>query len=308
MISAREWNQLLASRRRNRVLSLSQRRGAAGRHPWFTTCVWNRDAEHWQATIKPGLVFNGRACDVTFDSVPLTDGPVVPLTTFRAIGTDAVSIDGIGEAVPEYFTARGVVDPLAITLDTEAGLTTEDQGDTSKACLLRACDIALHQERPRTTVDWSFGIGADGQFAQFRVGNAGALASKAYVRAMKQFTAIQPVDDLTRLQGGYDDDGIDSIKVCTVYLLSPAGAAYDSPPDETWTPHVKHDLFYNLAYGHTSASGPARQNLTLNLAGLGNAAGAQLTVNQLLAQSNDAANNALQFLLARESKGTFWSI
>lgn len=323
MIPASQWNELLARRRKNRIVSINERRGPKWRHHWFTTAAWNADKERWEATVKPGFVWNGRTCDVTAAvtgedglvvDVPLTDSPAIALTSFRHIGTDATSIDGSGEAVPGYFAARGVADPMTFTTDGEDGLTQVVSGLESPdkpQRLLRACDLVLYHDRPATTVDWTITPPEIGQQAQFNVGvkTAPSARNGAYLRVLKEFVTPSSVDVMTKLQGAYDADTRDALKVCTVYLLSPPDTAFDSPPDETWEPHVKHEQFWNLIYAHTAPAinAPAQQ-LAINLAGLGNAAGAQFTVNQILSQSNDAFNNALQFLTAREIVGRFWSI
>lgn len=321
-IPAAEWNNMVDYFFRHRLIHLLAQAGPdQWAHPWFTTCAWNPEALRWEATIKPGLV-NGRPPTVRVEvedevqDVPLTGDlnlnlqPQLPLTSFRSLGTGVVSIGGTAEPVPEFFKARGVADAVAISEDDlDLGITERVEGlveEQEQKRQLRACDIVLHHQRLKTTVDWAFGTGVDGVNAQFIVGIGGSMGSGAYLRNTARFAPVAAPTLDGRLDGSFEDDGIDSALMATVYLLSPPGAGPEAEIDETWQPFVKHALFWNAQYLVTAPQLTApRQNLQLELGGLGATAGAQLTVNQLLATNNDAANNALQFLSARLIEGRF---
>ena len=319
MITASAWNALLARRRRNRIVSVTQRRGGSWRHPWHTTLAWNADLERWEASIKPGFVDNGRMIDVTVSvetaegsaDAPLTDFPRLPITTFRSVGTDSISIDGSGETVPDYFRALGVGDPVTLSTEGDGGLVQEFSGlvdESASQRLLRACDLVLHHDRVATATQWQITPAETGSQAQFSViyKTAPNARDGAYIRAMSRYAPIVPVDDLTRLQGGWTDETFDSRHLATVWMLSPPGAALESSPDETWEPHVEYKLFWNATYEVTApVLGAVKQNLEVNLAGLGAAAGAQITVNQILSQQNDAVNNTLEFLTQKQITGKF---
>lgn len=319
MISASQWNALLASRRRNRIVSITERRGPKWRHPWFTTALWNAVKERWEITIKPGFVFNGREADVMAavdgEDVALTDAPAIPLTSFRAIGGSAnVTLDTVAENAPDYFQALGVVDASVITQDmAEQGILAAENGisDPSQERLLKACDVVVYHDRPASVVQWSLGTGLEGTFAQFAVGTKSAAGARdrAYLRISSRF---DPFDDpalLDRLAGQLDERTHDAKPVSTIYFLSPPGAANDAEIDQTWQPFIEYHLWWNLRYASRLpvVAAPV-ENLKIDLAGIGAAAGAQLTVNQLLAQNNDAFAAAAQFLSSRDAAGTFWSV
>lgn len=327
-ITAKAWNALLdvlAPMLRNRVLNVTSIGGGMWLHPWHTKASWNGAKKKWEAVIKPGFVFNGRTCDVTVSivnddgeakDVPLLDAPMIPLTSFRAIGTDAVSIDGSGEAVHEYFRYHGVGEPISFSTEGEEGIVEQVSGlaeDQTSKRLLRACEILLYHDRPAASADWTQGVGIDGSFAQFAIvyNTSGSARNGAYIRTAKAkpLTSDEDPASAAALGQRFADQAFDWLPLVTVYLLSPENAGFDSAPDETWTPHIQHHLFWNLHYGHTPVPPAAnQQNLTLNTAGLGGSAvNLQATVNQMLAQSNDAMA-ALNELLRNRVKGRFWTL
>lgn len=326
--SANTWNRLLDRLARFWPLGFLGSELSDWQHPWFTSASWNLEEKQWEATIKPGFVNGldvtaaipspegeGQGESKTVDA-PLTDSPSIPLTTFRSIGTDAISLDGSGEAVPDYFRALGVGDPISLSTEGEGGIVEQVSGlvdDQASKRLLRACEILLYHDRPAAEAQWTQGIGIDGTFAQFAIAYSAATDAKdhGYLRTAKELPLVTHEEDAAAaavLGLGFADTPYDWRQVATVYLLSPEGAALDSEPDETWEPHVKHHLFWNLHYAHTSLPpAAAQQNLTLNTAGIGGAAvNLQATVNLMLAQQNDAMA-ALNELLRSRVKGTFWT-
>lgn len=315
-IPAATWNELLTDMvplLRNRIMSVT----AVGqdrrwRHPWWTSLKWDAEAERWLATVRPGLV-NGR--DVTVSTtiegetadVPLTDQPSFPVGNFRAIGTDAVSINGSGEKVPPYFQKRGVAAPISFSTEGADGITQQITGllsDQEEQRLLRACDIVLRCHRPRSSVGWTLTPAETGTQAQIAVTITGSRAHKATLHVVRQHAPTPTLADLDLLAGALEDPGYDQAKICTVYFLSPLGAAYDSAPDATWQPHVEYNAFWDADYVISQAVLPAvNQPIQVNLAGLGGVAGAQITVNQILSSSNDAVANAIAQLTSRMSGG-----
>lgn len=315
-IPAVVWNELLADMvplLRNRIKSVT----AVGqdrrwRHPWWTSLKWDPEAERWLASVRPGTV-NGR--DVTVATaiegetkqVPLIDEPSFPVGNFRAIGTDAVSIDGSGEKVPPFFQKRGVANPISFSTQGTDGLTQEIEGllsDQEEQRLLRACDIVLRCHRPRSIIDWTLTPAETGTQAQIAVGITGSSAHKATLHVTRQHAPTPTLANLNLLAGALEDPGYDQARICTLYFLSPPGAAYDSAPDATWQPHVEYNAFWDADYVVNQAVLPAlNQPIQVNLAGLGGVAGAQITVNQLLSTSNDAVANAITQLTSRMSGG-----
>lgn len=315
-VPASQFNRMVDYFFRHRIAGLLAPPGTAEfAHPWKTAVAWNAERARFEAIIKPGLV-NGRppTIQATINdevrAVPLTDAQPLALTSFRSLGTGVVAIGGNAEAVPPFFRARGVGEAAVITEDDlDLGIVDRVEGlvsENEEKRQLRACDLVLHHQRPKTVVDWVIGLGVDGTGAQFTVGIAGSMGAGAYIRTTARFEPVTAPTLQGRLDGSFEDDGIDSVLLATVYLLSLPGAGPEAEIDETWTPFVQHALFWNALYLTTAPQLPVpRQQLQLELGGLGEPAGAQLTVNTLLAANNDAANNALQFLTARIMEGRF---
>lgn len=288
--------------------------GSTWRHSWFTSLKWDAVAKSWLANVRPGFV-NGQdvtvsvVIDKVSKDVPLTETPSFPVYSFRAIGSDTVSIDGSGELVPEFFQKLGVKASRQISTEGGDGLIEsvtglpDDSAETLPPRQLRACDLILRCHRPRTAVEWLITPAETGAQAQMTLLTTGSSSHKATLRQTARYEPIQTVPDLTRLEGLVADPGYDEAHVCTIYLLSSETAGPESEIDATWTPFVQHHLFWNADYVTTQPTIVPRQNLELNLAGLGGIAGAQFTVNQLLSLQNDAVNNALTFLLGREVTG-----
>lgn len=316
-IPASEWNRMVDYYFEHRLAGVLDLGGSKWRHPWFTSVAWNVDRERFEAVTKPGLV-NGRDVLARVESpddpdlrvdLPLTDTPRIALSSLRSITT----------AVPEYFVRLGVrsVEPLTadaleegVQVDiTEERLAASADADIAASILperqLKACDLVLYQQRPRSVAQWEITPAEIGQQAQFSVGVVGTLARHAYVRSVPEHVPPAVRDAMATLTGEVEDTGLDSVKLCTIYLLSPPGAGPFEEIDSKWEPHLQHELFWNASYRYTQPVVTGSQNLTLNLAGLGNVAGAQLTVNQLLATQNDAFAASRQFLAAREINGKF---
>jgi hypothetical protein len=313
-VPASAWNRLVDYLFQHRLLSVVSLGGSQWRHPWFTSVRWDDETQAWRAHVRPGFV-NGQ--DVTVSviieeerrDVPLTEDPTFPLSSFRALGSDTISIDGSGESVPEFFQRLGVRAPRQISTEIGDGLVEtitglpEDAAEALPPRQLRACDLVLRCLRPRTAVEWLITPAETGAQAQLTLLTTGSSAHQASLRITSRYQPIQAAADLTRLEGLVTDPGFDEAHVATVYLLSPESAGPESEIDATWTPYVEHHLFWNADYLTTQPTIIPRQNLELNLAGLGGIAGAQFTVNQLLSLQNDATNNALTFLLGNEVTG-----
>jgi hypothetical protein len=313
-ISARDWNSWIDRLKRSRLLAaLSLGRGG-WRHPWFTSARWNAEEQRWEARVKPGFV-NGldptvRVLDARGESrnVGLTEtpGPVVPLVSFR-----------VPQPTPDFFVPLGVaktpaVDGGALLEAAQSGGPVAVAGLLGEAMptrLLRACDLVLHQPRARTEIDVvTDGLGgAAGTGAQFRVRYVGGMG-RSYLRPTSLYQPNVTGDLASLVQGTLTDAGEDTRLVATVFFLGPEGVLNpDVPVDETWTPFVKHGLFWNLAYSSPSLlylpdSAGLRIDVPL-------AAGvATPVINQLLSQVNDANSALAQFLAARRAEGRFWSV
>ena len=324
-ITANAWNKLVDFLRRHQLLGCTTLTNSTWRHPWQVDVTWNTEAQAWQARVVPGFV-NGQDATVSVEviengqrqwkDVPLTDDPAIPLTTFRAIGSDAepdnILTSGTGdtnlnyEPVPEFFTSLGVGSRSSVQVNADMGFVTNSAEPSSKR-KLRACDLVLHHDRPATTSSWITGTGFDGTFASFAVGTKQRANARphAYLRTSKRFKeALQP-DPVQQLKGVWEDVDHDSLLIATVYLLSPEDDTSDTL-DETWTPYVKHQVFWNLLYAHNRQGKPLNTNPLILNTGL--AAGLLDQIgNQMLAQVNDATQAVYQFLSNHRIEGRFWS-
>lgn len=338
-IPAPSWNGMIDRLGRNRILGVTLLNGGTWRHPWNVSAAWNDGRQAWQAQIEPGFV-NGQDAAVevpvelasrdTLDRLKsagekpvknveawLTEFPAIPLTIWRSLGPDAepsvatvTPEGGISlsfEPVPEFFASRGVATPQAITLDEGTSATAQVAGGDER--LLRAMDIILVKDRIGTSTSWSEGSGIDGTFAQFTtvVTKAPSHRERAVIQTRQQWTAPQEAAPETMLSGGWEDRTFDEYLLATVYLLSPPKTPRNSIPDGAWTPFVAHRLFWNLNHDTNHPLPPlATQNLTL-FTGLAGGLADPL-INIILAQVNDAASAAAQFLRLQKIEARIWSV
>lgn len=297
--------------------------GATWRHPWQVTPAWNGSA--WAASIMPGLV-NGDDATVSIGGVDvrLSDLPSIPLTSFRAIGSDADPADateddsGDGslnvtfETVPPFFAAKGVAAPAPIS--SAAGSDTVDTSNNfvpAGACLLRACDLVMNMDQPATATQISTSAGV-GSAPIVQVSNTVITAPNArtlaYITATSQFVAPAPPDPTDQLSGNYAGPTTDSFLLATVYLLSLPNAAPGSVPDMTWTAYVAHQpgAFWSLAHILNQPTQPPTSDLSLDtglLGGIGDS-----TNDFLLGQVNQGNSQAAQFLQATTLTGVFYNV
>ena len=343
-ISATAWNKLMAFLWANRIVSVRVLGSGGWKHPWHITPAWDAERSLWRMRITPGFV-NGLDATVSLpaelapeDTLArlkrageqpeskqsieswLTEEPRVPLTSFRAIGMDAsassASTDADGnvslsyEPVPEFFLAQGVVAPPDITFDASA-FTESQTGtfqDSASKRLLRACDVVLYQDRIATTTQWTTGAGVDGTFAQFTVTTYKALnhRERAYLRLMPKYDPPLLATRQDQLAGDWSDTTRDEKHLATIYFVSPEGAPLGSQPDGSWTPHVRHRLWWNLLHATNQLKPPlAHANLTLTT-GLAGGVGDPIN-NLILAQINDEHSAAAEFLGRERMEGRFWT-
>jgi len=325
-ITATAWNKLVDFLRRHQLRGCTTLTNGTWKHPWQVDVTWNTETKTWQARVVPGFV-NGQDVTVSVEvikngqrqwqDIPLTDDPAIALTVFRAIGSDAEPDNILTsetdettlsyEPVPEFFTALGVGSRSSVHVNADSGFVT-DSAEAQSKHKLRACDLVLHHDRPANTSSWITGTGFDGTFASFAVGTKQRANARphAYLRTTKRFEVTAPPDPLQQLKGLWEDTDHDSLLIATVYLLSPEDRTSDSV-DETWTPYVKHHVFWNMLYAHN------RQGMQLNanplILNTGLAAGLLDQIgNQMLAQVNDATQAAYQFLSNHRIEGRFWSV
>ena len=333
-ISATAWNNLIDRLRRDQVLGCTVLQSGAWKHPWQVSAAWNPDLGQWEAEIQPGFV-NGLDAEVSLraeeapeatlvrlglkpdkagdDAVDawLTEQPRLPLTQWRAIGSDAppesVSLSGPGdivtshESVPEFFLALGVTAPPRELFSPSS--------PAPGTRLLRATEIVLRKDRLTTGSDWTFGAGIDGTFAQFNVTYhlPPGARERAYLRCATKYVPPQPPDPIQQMQGVWEDEGYDPLHIATVYLLSPPDAPAGSEPGPEWAPHMRHRVFWNLVHA-TNLQPPegGSDNMTL-FTGLAGGI-ADPIFNEMLATINDKNDALMEFLGNRTIEGHFWNI
>lgn len=302
-VPASEWNRMVDYMLRNGVRSVLACDAQEWSHPWKTLVAWNETKTRFECRVKAGFV-NGADVltkivgeDDVVSDVPLSDSPAIPVLSTRAVTA----------GVHPFFAALGVKETSSPTEDQiEQGITEIISGlpsDSSAERILRAADIVLRCFRPKTIVEWRAQPVETGSQAQFSLGSSGSYGPPQLIITSRFNQASSTPTDAQRLEGVVDDQGYDECLIATVFFVSPAGVAPDYELGKDWQAFTQHDLFWNAEHIVTGAISPEPENLSLNLAGLGNAANAQFIVNSLLAAQNDAMAAALQFLNAREIKG-----
>lgn len=310
------------------------------RHPWWTRLVYLGAERRWVAIVNPGFVngkvpvyrarmtewispdyginpLNGRRyfSDPVFGpgeerstgsqvDIPLYGNPAIALS-WRKLGFDG------DDAVPQFFQDRGVQRPPNLEQQLLSGrINVASQMQKPGARLLRACDIVLHQPRQAltSTVNIEPGIvtGMSNVMQTLSLRSPSASdALKIYASSRFEPSAgIQSsIDPVAR---DYEEATWDEILVSTVYLLSPPNMAPESEPDARWTPFVRHNLFWNLAYAQPRLQALRDDPGTPYIPPLAGGA-AQLVINFVTASLNDATRDALNILRAHSMAGRFWT-
>ncbi len=315
-LRADEWNAMIDDVRRGRILSLLVLEGQRNTHPWFTRPSWNAEEQHWECIVRPGFV-NG--LDVTAsvlgdDDVlvdrPLTDVPFIPLSAgWRKVGADGdpviSSASDTGdisvsyEPVPEFFVALGVAGKASATIsvDDPASVLSALSDVATSPRRLCAMDLVLYHDRP--------GLSADSN-GQPTLANAPQARQNAYIRATRKIADATTSDPLQQLAGNWQQDRHDSILIATVFMLSPEDAGSEAEVDETWTPYVKHEVWWNLCYAHNVPDFAVRSDLALQTGLAGGVA--DPLIQQILDANNAASAAALDILTTTQVEGRWWSV
>lgn len=313
---------------------------ALWRHPWFISARWEWKEDgtgEWRAFIRPGFV-NGHDTYLTMPAdwpegtprdedarehdVSLTDAP----TPYLALGgwrnplmPDRVSaslsgqiIASAAEGYPKFFEKLGVK-PAAKGGDVTKPGALEGEFDETRTREIRALDVVLSKARigTRLQIDVHDPL-VDAQTESISTvflndalratqGRAKLRAVAKYVPSEEQSLALMYG---TLLNAG--DRQYDELKMATVWIVSPPGAASDDEPDATWTPYPQHFVFWNLQHASRlippKAPNPPLQ-LSVPLAG----GIAQPVINALLSFVNDQNAEAEAFLNQADARGMFWS-
>jgi hypothetical protein len=216
------------------------------------------------------------------------------------------------EAVPEMFLNMGVKPESANfigNLNTGIQIVETPDDDPGESPILRACDVALYLDRPSAKVEVMRGVGAlDGYNSILTIiyNRSAHARDHPWLDLTPKYRPRTEVDLGDFLQESTDPE-FDTIKVGTVYFISPPGASPEDPMEETWNAFAKHDLFWNLAHAPQRIPDPTPiEPLRLRtglMAGM-----ADIIFADLLALNSDAFLSAAQILRNRNLAGRFWSL
>ena len=297
------------------------------RHPWQISGRWDPEQERWECQVYWQSYVNGQevlAPYMDLDSVPdltldrleaegrddedlvqpyLSEEPWFPLPEMRKVGSDAeIAVEG-SEPVPEYFAQRGVLpaDEVVVLSESLSVRLGGSPGGRENRRLLRGCDVVLSQ--PREAAD----LEADDRGRLYATLRTPLTRSPSIRLQGDRYEApAEPETLQEQLAASVSDDGIDELKVGTIWLLSPPGANLGSEPDATWTFYAEHDLFTNLNHEVTrdiDVIEPLDLQLDVPLAG----GIAQSITDTYLALLNEDDAALSLFLSRGRVQGRFWT-
>lgn len=286
---------------------------ALWRHPWFTDPRWNAKLRRWEATVAPGFV-NGQdplVPGAETDSLAepgLIDAPAIPLHSFR-------SVPGEGERLDPFFAALGVREPENRFSISDLGKVTLDATEREdenplppRALVAMDCYLTVARATYEPQVTVVDGSGTSGQVVDYTVtfntDNLRRQGARARLMQAARFPAPRIPTFQERLGGDYQDEGEDRQPVSTVYLLSPPNQL-DGEPDATWTPYVKHHLFWNLA--HAARNLPPVNAKPQRFQGTGLPL-ADMIIGPWLALQNELYQRVLNAFNNTSNEGRFWTV
>jgi hypothetical protein len=271
VVSVSGWNRLIDWWLRNRVRKVMIRYPESWRHPWYSSMRWDAEAEAWTVSVRPGwcesptgnpsptMATIARLARETAQAQGIDDPEaaveariedepqlMIPASTWRRVGTDAT---GSTETVPQALLDLGVVAPGRL-LQTDSGLVTAVEGlltDRAQARLARAVDLGL--QHGREVVSLTPEEGPDG-VTELRVNFARARPKDPRMVMRKEWPdpETEPASYLPVGGAVIADEGVDELRIATLYLVSEPGAPDGSEPDGTWRPVVVHRVKRNVAY------------------------------------------------------------
>lgn len=260
------------------------------------------------------LAAEGDESDTTPVDVPLYERPPIGLNAWRPIGFDGV------EKAPQFFLDRGAANPPASAASQiVAGQPVDIASlEAPKGLrLLRACDIILHQPRTALTSNIEIdpsgavsGLGMVNQTLGFREPSEGDRLKVVTGKYDPQQSLNYSPNNLNLIASSYEEKTWDELLIATVYLLSPADWPVGQPIDSSWTPFVRHGLFWNLFWAQKQLQPVFNTDIFRPLVALTGilAGGAGIGAVSWLASSiNDATQGAANILQAQSLAGSFWT-
>lgn len=345
-ISAEDFNFLAERIVTNMPLEIKSTRTGGWMHPWHTSVAWDRSDLVFKASINPGYVNAADvevdipvkyASQETLErlgiksvsdpseevTAELHEKPSIEILSenFRKIGFDAEpsgfspSLDSLGgsfsfEPVPAYFAEKGVESANPRSISLSGGIQEQFQvGGTPKdeRRYLRAMDIVLTQERPASRGFWSDTITGGVSFSMGYTGSFNPDENRVFISKRKKFEPQEEsFDPLEAIRGNAGTDPFDNIRVCTIYLLSQPGKGEGEDPDDSWTPYVQHNLFWNLNHGTNRLEDQVFSDplvFPIPLAGgVGNA-----LITNILAEASERFSELNNIIDASQVTGKFWT-
>lgn len=248
------------------------------------------------------------------------ESPTMLVAGTRVIGSGSdptsVSVSESGnlttgsEAVPKFFSKLGVGKNVELTGNLTTGIQEVIQEQQKDPRILRAFDIVMRLDRIALRVETGdievAAIGGFTQLLSIAVGRSTPANPSPQIYQTSKYVRPAPSNPADLFEG-IGDREFDEMKIATVFFLSPVGATLDEELDGSWTPYVRHDVFWNLAYlPATIPTAIDAKPITIRTGlagGIGDAIG-----NQILSPLNDAYAEAVTRAQARSLEGSFWSV
>lgn len=300
------WNAAVRrfSRSRPLLVTVEPERGLP--HAWKVSPTWSSEEEAWTIKVRPGYV-NAAEVDLGGHAIREAVPHSIPPERWRAIGSDAPMMLGSGEGVPEYFLALGVAphnSQLRIEGETLSITLAGDRISKSERRLLRAVELVLVQPRPSVRIDWEE---FDGRVAP-KIDVSPASGGPYLVVRRAWSDPAEASATLEQLATGLVDEGLDELRIATIYLVSPPGLPDGSEVDATWSPHVRHYVFRNLQHAVDRDLVPILESPVV-FSTLGLAGGAAEAIVQGIADAlNDAEAQLKGWLNRSRIRGRFWTV
>jgi hypothetical protein len=305
------------------------------RYPFSCDLRWDAVAEQWSVGVVPGwcesptgdasptVTTLARLCPPAAQRLMVDDpeakivarldeGPrfLIANSLWRAEGTDGVvpgSSFFVLRSLPDEIVKRGVLSPTVLE-ETETGLVQRVSGlvaDRNNAALARAVEIYLEHGREVVSLGAIASAGAE---VDFEVSFLPASPATARIGVRKDWPE-EPVSGGRWAVGGAGvaaDEGIDRVRIATLWLTSPRGEPQGSEPDERWTPYVEQRLSRNVAYEVTGPEIRAVPPLRLSIPGAVLAGGAAASlIGSFAGDLQNRADELDSRLAGTETSGRF---
>ncbi len=328
------------TKEQSRGVIVSGNANSLWRHPWFINARYEFKDDgtgEWRAFIRPGFV-NGRDTYITMPAdwpegtppeedakehdVALTDDP----TPYLVLGgwrnplmSENLSASASGQLIasaaegyPKFFEKLGVKGAAKGGDVTKPG-ALDGEFDENRTREIRAMDVVLSKARIGTRLqidvhDPLLDAQTETISTVFLNDALRATGGRAKLRAVSKYVP-QEEQSLALMYGMLLNSGdaqYDELKMATVWIVSPPGAAQDDEPDHTWTPYPQHSVFWNLQHASRlippKAPNPPMQLFVPLAGGI-----AQPVINALLSFVNDQNAEAEAFFNQADARGMFWS-